>query len=333
MVAVVQVRSPGGPERLELADVQMPAPGPDEVAIRQTAIGVNFVDTYFRSGLYPLSALPAVLGFEGAGVVAAVGRNVTTLMVGDRIAYAGPPMGAYAAERILPAWRCLALPATIPEEVAAAGLVKALTVQMLTTVTYPVNAGTKILVHAAAGGVGSLLVKWAKRRGAMVIGTVSSAAKAETARANGCDHVVIGRDANFVRAVADFTDGAGVDVAYDGVGGTTLRNTLRCVRLFGMVASIGQAAGPIPPLAVEELGTRTEDGKPLSLSLSRPSVLAYINQLDRYRSAAADVMSAFDSGILPTIGRSFPLSAAAAAHADLEAGHTTGSILLLPDRV
>jgi NADPH2:quinone reductase len=324
MVRRIELTVPGGVERLELVDRPLAAPGPGEIRLRHSAIGVNFIDIYLRSGLYPLPSLPAVLGVEGVGIVAAVGSGVATLRPGDRIVYAGAPVGAYAEERLLPAGRAIKLPATIADEVAVAAMVKGMTAHMLLTRTYPVGPGTTILVHAAAGGLGSFLAAWAKRRGAIVIGTVGSDAKAALARDAGADHVIVGRDADFVAAVATLTEGRGVDVAYDGIGGATLAKTLAAVRLFGTVASIGQTAGPIPPIAVEELGPRR------SLSLARPSVMAYLGDAETYRRAAAELLAALADGLRPTIGRAYPLAEAAQAQADLEAGRTTGSIYLVP---
>lgn len=324
MARVVLMKKPGGLDTLEVAEVTTPTPGPGEILIRQTAIGVNFIDIYHRIGLYPLPSLPGVLGVEGVGVVTAIGPAVTGLAVGDRIAYAGAPVGAYASERILPAWKAIPLPPSVSDELAATAMVKGLTAHMLLTRVYPVEAGTSVLVHAAAGGLGSVLVRWAKRRGARVIGSVGSEAKAAIAREAGADHVIVGRDADFAREVAAWTSGRGVDVAYDGIGGTTLLKTLDCVRPFGTVASIGQAGGPIPPLAVDELGPRR------SLSLARPSVMLYMREPETYRRAAADVLAALDDGLVPVIGRAYPLVDAAMAQADLEAGRTTGSLYLVP---
>ncbi len=324
MATVMQLTAPGGPDRLTRAEVTLPEPGPGEILVRQTAIGVNFIDVYHRIGLYPLPALPMPLGVEGAGVVAAVGPGVTGLAVGDRIAYGGAPVGAYASERLLPAARAIPLPAAIGDAVAAAGVVKGITAHMLLTQVWPVGPGTVALVHGAAGGLGSLLTAWAKRLGATVIGTVGSAAKAELARASGADSVIVGRDADFVSAVRDLTQGRGADVAYDGIGGATLERTLACVRPFGVVASIGQVAGRIPPLDIEALGPRR------ALSLARPSVMAYMGDLDRYRAAAAAVLAIIADGLEPVIGARYPLAEAAQAHADLEAGRTAGSVLLRP---
>ena len=324
MARMIRMTKPGGTDVLELADVPLPAPGPGEILVRQSAIGINFIDIYHRTGLYPLPSMPAVPGVEGAGVVVAAGPGVAHVKPGDRIAYAGAPVGAYASERLLPAARAIPLPPAITDEVAAAAMVKGLTAHMLLTRVYRVEAGTWVLVHGAAGGLGSLLTAWAKRLGARVIGTVGSGAKADIARANGADHVIIGRDADFGREVAALTEGRGVHVAYDGIGGETLRKTLACVRPFGTVASIGQPAGPIPPIDVEELGPKR------SLSLARPSIMAYISDTETYRRAAADVLAVLQDGIAPLIGRSYPLAEAAAAQADLEAGRTTGSLLLVP---
>jgi NADPH2:quinone reductase len=266
--------------------------------------------------------MPAVLGVEAVGEVKAVGTEVTDLRIGDRVVYAGAPVGAYASDRLLPAWRAIKLPDGFDASKAAAGFLKGLTVQMLMRRVYAVKAGDWVLVQGAAGGLGTLLCQWAKREGAQVIGTVSSPAKAELAHANGADHVIIGRDADFAAEVARMTDGRLVDVAYDGIGGGTLLKTLDCVRPFGTVASIGQAAGPIPKLAVEEIGPRR------SLIFARPSVMGYINDPATYRQAAADTLAALAERITPNIDAIHELSDAAQAHHDLEAGHNRGSLLL-----
>ncbi|GAB2174461.1 quinone oxidoreductase family protein [Dongia sp. agr-C8] len=321
MPLVMQIRKPGDAAALEPAEITLPEPGPGEIRIRHSAIGVNFVDTYHRRGLYPLPALPAVLGVEAAGIVEAVGRDVDRLAVGMRVAYAGAPIGAYAAARILPAWRAVPLPDSVPDDVAAVALARGVTAEMLMGTVYPVGRGTTVLVHAAAGGLGSLLVAWAKRRGAAVIGTVSSTAKAEIARAAGADEVVTGRAADFVAAAKAWTDGRGVDVAYDGIGGTTLAKTFGAVRPLGTVASIGQAGGAIPPLAIETIGPR---------NLARPSVMLYMNDRENYRRGTEAVLASLRDGLLPRLGTRYALRDAARAHADMEAGRTTGAPLLIP---
>jgi len=323
MTKVVRVRIPGGVEQFEVADVELPRLAAGEIRIRQTAIGVNFVDIYQRSGLYPMP--PAnIPGVEGVGLVAAVGADVTSLSVGDRIAYAGAPVGAYAAERNLPAWRGIRLPAALSDAQVASVFVKGITAYMLLHRVYPVGPGTVVLAHSAAGGLGQLLTRWATHLGATVISTVGSQAKEAIAREAGAKHVIVGRDADFGARVAELTGGRGVDVAYDGVGGTTLSKTFACVRPFGVVASIGQAAGPIPPVNVGDLGPRR------SLSLARPSVMAYLNETEAYRSAAEAVLAGIESGMLKVSSQSYGLSEAARAHADLEAGRTSGALYLKP---
>ena len=323
MTKVVRVKTPGGIEQFELADVELPPLAEDEVRIRQTAIGVNFVDIYQRSGLYPMP--PAnIPGVEGVGVVAAVGAKVTSVRAGDRIAYAGAPVGAYASERNLPAWRAIRLPDALSDEAVASSFVKAITAHMLLRRVYPVAPGTTLLVHSAAGGLGQLLTRWASHLGATVIGTVGSEAKAAIARQAGAGHVIVGRDADFAQAVGDLTGRRGVDVAYDGVGGATLAKTFACVRPFGVVVSIGQAAGSIPPVDVSDLGPRR------SLSLARPSVMAYMNETEAYHLAAKAVLAGIEGGILRISGQPYPLSEAARAHADLEAGRTSGALYLKP---
>jgi NADPH2:quinone reductase len=323
MTKVVRVKTPGGVEQFEVAEIELPPPAADEVRIRQTAIGVNFVDIYQRAGLYPMP--PAnIPGIEGVGVIDAVGANVTSVRPGDRVAYAGAPVGAYAAERNLPAWRAIKLRDALSDEAVASSFVKGITAHMLLDRVYPVASGTTLMVHSAAGGLGQLLTRWASHRGATVIGTAGSEAKAAIARQAGAAHVIVGRDADFAQAVAGLTGKRGVDVAYDGVGGATLAKTLACVRPFGVVASIGQAAGPIPPLDVSDLGPRR------SLSLARPSVMAYMNETEAYRSAAEAVLAGIESGTLRVSGQSYPLSEAARAHDDLEAGRTSGALYLTP---
>jgi len=321
MTRVIRVRAPGGVEQFEIADVELPPPAAGEIRIRQTAIGVNFVDIYQRAGLYPMP--PAnVPGVEGVGTVAGVGANVSSLAVGDRIAYAGAPVGAYASERNLPAWRVIPLPPALSDAQVATVFVKGITAHMLLHRVYPVGPGTMVLAHSAAGGLGQLLVRWAVHLGATVIGTVGSQAKAEIARQAGASHVIVGRDADFGARVAELTDGRGVDVAYDGVGGATLAKTFACVRPFGVVASIGQTAGPIPPIDVPELGPRR------SLMLARPSVMAYMNDGEAYHGAAEAVLAAIAGGVLKATGRAYALSEAAAAHTDLESGRTSGALYL-----
>ncbi|MBW7961680.1 quinone oxidoreductase [Bradyrhizobium sp. BR 10261] len=323
MAVIVRLKSPGGADQLELASADLPPPGRGEIRLQQSAIGVNTIDIYQRMGLY---ALPPerIPGVEAVGVIAALGPEVSGLEIGDRIAYAGTPVGAYASERNLPAWRCVKLPAGIPDEAVAAVFVKGITADMLLNRVFPVGPGTTILVHSAAGGLGQLLTRWASVTGATVIGTVGSSDKTEIARAAGASHVIIGRDADFAAAVADVTAGRGVDVAYDGVGGTTLQKTLGCVRPFGVVASIGQSAGPIPSIDVHDLGPRR------SLMLARPSVMAHMSDADAYHRSAARVLAAMTDGVLQVSGTAYSLRDAARAQADLEAGRTTGALYLRP---
>jgi NADPH:quinone reductase len=323
MADIVRLKAPGGAEQLELAQIELPPPAAGEIRLRQTAIGVNFIDIYQRLGLY---ALPdaKIPGVEAVGVVSAVGADVNGLNVGDRVAYAGAPVGAYASERNLPAWRAVKLPGSLSDEVVASSFVKGITAHMLLNRTYPVVSGTVLLVHSAAGGLGQLLTRWASHLGATVIGTVGSEAKAEIARRAGARDVIVGRDADFARIVGELTEKRGVDVAYDGVGGATLAKTLGCVRPFGVVASIGQAAGPIAPVNVDDLGPRR------SLTLARPSVMAYLNETETYHLAAKAVLAGIEDGVLSVAGQSYPLSKAARAHADLEAGVTSGALYLKP---
>lgn len=323
MADVIRLKAPGGADQLERVTIELPPPQGDEIRIRQTAVGVNFIDVYQRMGLYPLPPA-AIPGVEAVGFVTAVGADVTSPRIGDRIAYAGAPVGAYASERNLPAWRAVRLPGSIADDVAASVFVKGITAHMLLTRVYPVGRGTTVLIHSAAGGLGQLMTRWARHRGATVIGTVGSDIKAATARNAGAHHVIVGRDADFARAVADLTESRGVDVAYDGVGGATLAKTLQCVRPFGVIASIGQSAGAIPPIDVEDLGPRR------SLMLARPSVMAYMNQAEDYRSASGAVLAALQDGVLQATGKRYRLSEVAQAHADLEAGRSSGSLYLVP---
>jgi len=323
MATIIRLTSPGGIEQLERVTIDLAPPGRDEVRIRQTAIGINFIDIYQRMGMYPLMA-DAVPGVEAVGEVTAVGADVSLVRVGDRIGYAGAPVGAYASERNLPAWRAVKLPDDLADATVACALLKGITAHMLLTRIYPVGSATTVLVHSAAGGLGQSLTRWACHLGATVIGTVSSDAKAAIAREAGAQQVIVGRDADFAQEVKTITDGRGVDVAYDGVGGATLARTLGCVRPFGVVASIGQAAGPIPPVDVNDLGPRR------SILLGRPSVMAYMNNAADYHRSAAAVLAALTDGVVRSGGTAYPLDDAARAQSDLEAGRTSGSLYLVP---
>lgn len=321
---IVAMTAVGGPDVLAVKTVELPPPAPGEVRLRQTAVGVNFVDIYHRTGLYPVPAVPTALGLEGAGVVEAVGEGVDDLKRGDRVAYAGLPVGGYAEARNIPRARLVPVPDGISDRIAAAAIFRGVTAHMLLTKIYPVEAGSVLLVHAAAGGLGLILTQWAKSLGATVIGTVGSRDKAELAMRAGLDHAILYRDKDFVAEVKALTGGRGVDVAYDGVGGDTLRRSLDAVRPFGTVVSNGQASGSLPDIPLSELGPRR------ALSLARPSVIAYAADPAAYAAAANAVFAQLATGMTIAIGAELKLAEAAKAHALLERGSTTGSILLRP---
>jgi NADPH:quinone reductase len=324
MSLAIQMQAIGGSDVLKVVDVDVPPPGPGEVQIRQTVIGVNFIDIYHRIGLYPLPKLPSVIGVEGAGVIEAVGAGVATVQIGDRVAYAGMPPGGYAELRNLPEPRDVQVPDALSDKTVGGAMLRGLTAHMLLHKVYPIQEGDHVLVHAAAGGLGQLVTRWAKRLGASVIATVGSEAKAALAEAAGADKVVLHTALDWPADVKAFADGRGVHFAYDGIGGETLARTFACIRPFGMVASLGQAAGSIPPVDVSSLGPVR------GISLSRPSVVAYSNDPSLYPPAAADLFAAFEDGLISTIGAQYALEDAARAHEDLEGGRTTGSVILLP---
>jgi NADPH2:quinone reductase len=323
MPQAIRIHATGGPEVLRLEDVPVGEPGPGELRVRHTAIAVNFVDAYHRSGLYPVQ-VPAVLGVEGAGVIEALGRGVGGFSRGQHVVYTGP-MGSYAEARLVPADRCVALPEGIDDVTAAATFTKGLTVDALVRRTYPVKAGDIVLLHAAAGGVGLLMVQWLKRLGATVIGTVGSDAKAAVARAAGCDHVVVYTRERFPERVRELTGGAGVPVVYDGVGKATFDGSLDCLAPLGMMVSYGNASGAVPPVDVRALASRG------SLFLTRPTVYTYIAKRSDLERGAAELFGRLRDGTLTVAPpRTWPLAEAAAAHRALEARETTGSLVLLP---
>jgi len=318
----IRVTRPGGVEALVIEDHAPETPGPGEIRIRQRAIGVNFIDIYHRTGSYPLPA-PGVPGVEGAGVVEEVGEGVADLSPGDRVAY-GCVAGGYASTRLLPAWRAVPVPDDVSDEVAATTLARGLTTRMLTTRVFPVGPGSVVLILAAAGGLGQFLTRRVVALGGEVIGAVGSPEKADRARKAGARHVIVGRDTDPATEVAALTGGRGVDFAIDGVGGSTLVKTLGCVRRFGVVASVGQAGGPIPPLDVADIGPAR------SLFFVRPSVMAYAAERETYPEAARAELEAARRGGAVEIGAAYPLSDAARAHIELESGRTIGATLLVP---
>jgi NADPH2:quinone reductase len=323
MPKAIRFERPGGPEVLRLEEVAVGEPAAGEARVRHTAIGVNFVDVYHRSGLYPL-ALPSGLGVEGAGVVEAVGAGVGHVRPGDRVAYMGP-LGSYAEARLVPADRLVRLPAEIDDRTAAAVMTKGLTVQALVRRTRPVKAGETVLVHAAAGGVGVLMVQWLKAIGATVIATVGSDEKAALARRNGADHVVVYSREDFARRVREITGGAGVPVVYDSVGKATFEGSLDSLAPMGMLVTFGNASGPVPPVDVMALSRKG------SLFLTRPSVFHYVARREDLERGAGELFEMLRGGKLrPEIGRSWPLAQAAEAHRALEGRKTTGSVLLVP---
>jgi NADPH2:quinone reductase len=321
---VVEAVAKGGPEVLQVAERPVPEPGPGEILIRHAAIGLNFIDTYHRSGLYPVE-FPTVLGLEGAGVVERVGEGVTRFRPGDRCAYAGAPRGGYAQFAVRPEGKTVKLPDKIPFEIAAASMLKGMTAEFLLRRCYPVKAGETILVHAAAGGVGQILVQWAKAIGATVIATAGGAKKTALVRQLGADHVIdydVGDVAERVRAL---TGGAGVPVAYDSVGAATFEATLKSLAKRGMFVSFGSSSGPVPAFPPSKLA---EAG---SLFLTRPTLFDYILTPEELDASAAALFEMIASGkVMIDVGQTFPLAEARAAHEALEGRKTTGSTLLIP---
>ncbi len=324
MSNAIRIHRHGDADCLVWEQVAVTDPGPGEVVLRQTACGLNYIDVYHRTGLYPVGALPATLGMEGAGVVEAVGEGVARLAVGDRVAY---PMtlGAYAETRVIAADRLVKLPDTVSERQAAAIMLKGLTAQYLLFRTYAVKPGDTLLVYAAAGGVGSLLTQWAKHLGASVIACVGSAAKAELARANGADHVVLYRDEDIAARVRELTDGVGVDVAYDSVGRATFMHSLDSLRPFGVLVSYGNASGPVEPF---DPGILAAKG---SLYFTRPTLATHVATRELLDDGAGRLFDAVCDGLLHIpINQTYPLAEAARAHRELEARATTGCSVLLP---
>ena len=324
MTKAIRIHQPGGPEEMVWEEVAVGDPGPGEARVRHTAVGLNFIDVYHRTGLYPLPALPATIGMEAAGVVEAVGDGVDDLAAGDRIAYAGPP-GAYSEARLMPAKRLVKLPDGIDDRQAAAMMLKGMTAEYLLHRTYPVKAGETILFHAAAGGVGTIACQWAKHLGATVIGTVGTREKAEIAAAHGCDHPIVTSETDFVARVKEITGGAGVPVVYDSVGKDTFDGSLDCLSPFGLLALFGQSSGPVPPF---DLGQLAAMG---SLYITRPTLLTYAASREDLLATANALFEVVQSGAVRIeVNQTYALADAAQAHRDLEARKTTGSTVLLP---
>jgi NADPH2:quinone reductase len=314
----------GGPEVLEFVDVEVGEPGPGEARVRHHAIGVNFIDTYFRTGLYPLT-LPSGLGQEAAGVVEAVGEGVSHVKPGDRVVYAGRPNGAYSQVRVMPANILLKLPDAISYETAAAMMLQGMTVQYLFNRTYKLKAGETILFHAAAGGVGLIACQWARALGVNLIGTVGSKEKAELAKAHGAAHVINYNTEDVVQRVLEITNGEKVPVVYDSVGKDTFTRSLDCLRPLGLMVSFGNASGPVPPFSLGELASRG------SLYITRPALFNYVATREDLEATAADLFQMVASGkVKIDINQKFPLADAAKAHIALESRKTTGSTILLP---
>lgn len=320
----IRINRTGGPEVMEYVDVEVGEPGPGEARVRQHAIGLNFIDVYFRTGLYPMP-LPAGLGQEGAGVVEAVGEGVTHVKPGDRVAYAGRPNGAYSELRVMPADILLKLPDAIGFETAAAMMLQGLTVQYLFNRTYKIKAGETILFHAAAGGVGLIACQWARAVGVNLIGTVGSKEKAELAKAHGAAHVINYNTEDIVQRVMEITNGEKVPVVYDSVGKDTFTRSLDCLRPLGLMVSFGNSSGAVPPFSLSELASRG------SLFITRPSLAHYAARREDLEAMAADLFDMVASGkVKIEVNQKFPLADAAKAHIALESRQTTGSTILLP---
>jgi NADPH:quinone reductase len=323
MTHVVRIHKTGGPEVLSWDEVELGKPGAGEARIRQTAVGLNYIDTYNRRGIYPLP-LPSGLGGEGAGIVEEIGPGVSDLAPGDRVAYGNGPVGAYAEARLIPAERLVKLPPGITDQQAAAMMLKGLTAQYLLRQTYRVKPGDPILVHAAAGGVGLIASQWAKHLGATVIGTVGSEAKAALAKAHGCDYVIDYAKEDFVKRVAEITNGKKLPVVYDSVGKDTFMKSLDCLAPLGLMVSFGQSSGLVEPFSINIL---TGKG---SLYVTRPTLGHYASTTEKLRAMAKELFDVVAAGIVKIeIGQTYKLKDVAQAHRDLEARKTTGSTVLV----
>jgi NADPH2:quinone reductase len=323
MTQAIRVHAYGGPEVLKWEKVEVGEPGPGEVRIKQTAVGLNYIDVYSRTGFYPQASLPFIPGMEGAGVVTAVGQGVKGLKAGDRVAYAGP-LGAYAEERLIAADRVVKIPKGISDEIAASIMLKGMTAQYLLRRTYVVGPKTTLLFHAAAGGVGLIACQWAASLGATVIGTVGSAGKALIARAHGCAHVINYREEDFVTMVKAYTDGKGVDVVYDSIGKDTFPASLDCLKPLGMWVSFGQSSGPVPPFKITLLSQKG------SLFTTRPSIIDYTRTRKELVATANDLFDVIAKGkVKVAVNQTYALADATDAQRDLEARLTTGSTVLL----
>ena len=323
MVKAIRIHETGGPEVMRWEDVELPPPGPGQVLVRSTAVGLNYIDTYHRSGLYPMP-LPLTLGMEGAGVVEAVGPKVKEFKPGDHVAYAAP-IGSYSEKCLRPAERVVKVPKGVDDRTAAAMMLKGMTAWYLLRRTYNVKKGDTILVHAAAGGVGQILVQWGKALGARVIGTVGSEAKAAAAKKAGCKEIIVLGQGKLADKVKELTKGAGVPVVYDGIGKDTFNDSLDCLRPLGLMVTFGNASGPVPPV---NLGILSQKG---SLYVTRPTLMTYTAKREDLVKAASDLFAVVKARkVKIAINQTYPLAEAAQAHRDLEGRKTTGSTVLLP---
>ena len=323
MTHAIRLHAHGGPEVMKWEEVVVGAPGANEVRLKTTAIGLNFIDTYHRSGLYPIP-LPSGLGLESAGIVEALGANVTDLKIGDRVACASAPIGAYSETRLMPADKLVKIPAGVSDQQAASMMLKGMTAQYLIRRTFRVKPGDTILMHAAAGGVGSIVCQWAKHLGATVIGTVGSEAKVALARSYGCDHVINYATEDFVARVTEITGGKKCNVVYDGVGKDTFLKSLDCARPLGTVVIFGNASGAVPPFDLGQLAVKG------SLFVTRPMLASYTGTRDDLVATANDLFDVVARGIVKIeINQTYALKDAGEAHRDLEARKTTGSTVLI----
>lgn len=325
MSHAIKIYQTGGPDEMRWEPVEIGDPGPGEIRLRHSAVGLNFIDVYFRTGTYPPPQLPFTPGLEGAGIVEAVGDGVEGFTEGDRVAYAAQPMGAYAEVRLIPAEKLVHLPAGIEERTAAAMMLKGMTAQYLLRSTVPLNGGDTILFHAAAGGVGLIACQWARHLGVTIIGTVGSDEKAELATAHGCTHTIVYTRENFADRVQELTDGVGVDVVYDSVGQHTFEGSLDCLKRRGTLALFGQSSGKVSSFDPSVLAAKG------SLYLTRPTLFHYTADRSSLEHCAGELFQVMQSGAVQAdINQEYALSDASLAHTDLEGRRTTGASILLP---